>query len=176
MRPLLIISCLLIFIIGKAQVPHSLDSLKVFLKTKPQDTTYILALNDYAFQIIQQGNFDDSQKIINQMQYLSDKLHYGTGFYKAMNMRGVVEYSKQNPKKAMDYFLKANEIITKYKLPKKLFQNSLNNIGIIYSDLGDRDNATLYSMKLIDFQEKNKPLGNSVKRFTLSEIDNILGK
>lgn len=28
----------------------------------------------------------------------------------------------------------------------------------------------------INFQEKNKPLVNSVKRFTLSEIDNILGK
>ena len=28
----------------------------------------------------------------------------------------------------------------------------------------------------LNFQEKNKPLVNSVKRFTLSEIDNILGK
>ncbi|HCN15120.1 MAG TPA: hypothetical protein DIS69_03515, partial [Moraxellaceae bacterium] len=28
----------------------------------------------------------------------------------------------------------------------------------------------------VNFQEKNKPLVNSVKRFTLSEIDNILGK
>ena len=28
----------------------------------------------------------------------------------------------------------------------------------------------------INFQEKNKPLVNSVKRFTLSEVDNILGK
>jgi len=32
----------------------------------------------------------------------------------------------------------------------------LNNIGIIYEQMGDRENATLYSMRLIEFQEKHK--------------------
>lgn len=146
-----------------AQIPKTMDSLTVFLKTKPKDTSYVLALNEYAFLTVQNGKFDDAQKIINQMQQLSAKLNYATGFYKVMNMKGVVAYSKQDSEKAMEYFLKCNEIIKKYQLPKKTYQNSLNNIGIIYNQMGDRDNATKYAMLLIDYQEKNhlEPLRTS---------------
>jgi signal transduction histidine kinase len=147
--------CLLCFSYGLAQIPKSADSLAVFLKNKPRDTTYVLALNEYAFLKIQEGKFDVAQKTIQQMQALSEKWQFGLGFYKVMNMRGVVEYSKQNSEKAMDYFLRCNTIIQQYKLPKKFYQNSLNNIGIIYDQMGDRENATAYSMKLIEFQEKN---------------------
>jgi two-component system, NarL family, sensor histidine kinase UhpB len=138
-----------------AQIPQTLDSLKVFLKTQKQDTTYVLALNDYAFFMVQEGKFDETNKTIAQIETLSKKLNFGTGFYKAENMRGVIEYTKQKPEKAMKHFLKCNEIILKYKLPNKIYQNSLNNVGIIYEQLGDRENATKYAMQLIDFQEKN---------------------
>jgi signal transduction histidine kinase len=137
------------------QIPKSIDSLKTFLNTRPKDSTYVLALNDYAFLIIQEGNYEKGNEIIQQMEKLSSKLNYGTGFYKATNMKGVVEYSKQNPEKAMEYFKKCNEIIKKYKLPKKIYQNSLNNIGLIYNQMGDRENATKYAIELINFQEKN---------------------
>lgn len=137
-----------------------MDSLKVFLKTKPQDTTYVLALNQYAFLIVQEGKIEEAKKTISQMEKLSKKHNYGTGFYKTMNMRGVIEYSNQNSQKAMEYFLECNKIIEKYKLPKKILQNSLNNIGIIYEQMGEREKATKYAIKLIHFQEKNnlKPL------------------
>jgi tetratricopeptide (TPR) repeat protein len=69
-------------------------------------------------------------------------------------MRGVVEYTKQRPEKAMKHFLKCNEIFQRYKLPNKIFQNSLNNIGIIYAQMGDRENATKFAIQLIEFQEK----------------------
>jgi two-component system, NarL family, sensor histidine kinase UhpB len=139
-----------------SQVPKSQDSLNVFLKSKPQDTTYVLALNEYAFLLIQKGKMDEAKNAIAQMEKLSRQFNYGIGFYKVMNMRGVIEYSNQNPQKAMEYFIKCNTIIEKYKLPKKILQNSLNNIGIIYNQMGDRENATKYAIKLIDFQEKNK--------------------
>lgn len=155
MNRLLVFYCLLIFAIGHAQVPKTTDSLEVYLKTKPRDTTYVLALNDYAFLKIQEGKYDVAQKAIRQMQALSEKWSFGLGYYKVMNMRGVVEYSKQNSEKAMDYFLQCNAIIQKYKLPKKFYQNSLNNIGVIYDQMGDRENAMIYSMKLIEYQEKH---------------------
>ncbi|MEO8237917.1 MAG: tetratricopeptide repeat-containing sensor histidine kinase [Flavobacterium sp.] len=147
----------LLFITGSlfAQVPKSMDSLAIFLKTKPHDTTYVLALNEYTFLLVQEGKTDDAKKSVLGMENLTKKLNYGTGFYKVMNMRGVIEYTNQNPQKAMDYFLECNKIIEKYKLPKRIFQNSLNNIGIIYEQIGDRENATKYAMKLINLQEKN---------------------
>ena len=132
-----------------------MDSLKVFLKTKPKDTTYVLALNEYAFLLVQEGKMDEAKKTISQMDQLSKKHNFANGYCKVMNMRGVVEYSNQNPEKAMEYFLEARKIIEKYNLPKKFYQNSLNNIGIIYDQMGDRENATKYAIKLINFQEKN---------------------
>jgi signal transduction histidine kinase len=130
------------------------------LKTKAQDSTYVKALNEYAFVLVQEGKIDEAKKTIGQMDNLSKKLKYSIGFYKVMNMRGVIEYTNQNPQKAMNYFLKCNKIIEKYKLPKKILQNSLNNIGVVYEQMGDREKATQYSIKLINFQEKNnlKPL------------------
>ncbi|MES2812027.1 MAG: tetratricopeptide repeat-containing sensor histidine kinase [Bacteroidota bacterium] len=156
-----------------AQVPKSMDSLKVFLKNKPKDTTYVLALNEYAFLLVQEGKIEDAKKAISQIESLSKKFNYGNGFYKVMNMKGVIEYSNQNPQKAMEYFKECRKIIKKYNLPKKITQSLLSNIGVIYEQMGDRENATKYSIELINFQEKNnlKPfrpspyslLGNNLK-------------
>lgn len=173
MKKLLILFFVLSCSYSFAQVPKSKDSLAVFLKTKPQDTLYVLALNEYAFLLVQEGKIDDAKKSIAQMEKLSTKFNFGMGFYGVQNMKGVIEYSNQNPEKAMEYFLKSTKIIEKYKLPKKKYQNALNNIGIIYEQLGDRKNATKYSVTLINYQEKNnlKPfksspynlLGNNLK-------------
>ncbi|MGC4040562.1 MAG: tetratricopeptide repeat-containing sensor histidine kinase [Flavobacterium sp.] len=156
-----------------AQFPKTMDSLTVFLKTKPKDTTYVLALNEYAFQLVQQGKIDEAKKAIVQMDKISKKFNFGNGFYKVINMKGIIEYSNQNPKKAMEYFLQSKKVIEKYKLPKKIYQNLLNNICVIYEQMGDRENATKYAIQLINYQEKNKikplkavpynQLGNNLK-------------
>lgn len=138
-----------------AQIPKSKDSLEIFIKTKPKDTTYVLALNEFAFLKIQEGNYDEANSIIQKMENLTNQLHYKTGFYKITNMKGVVEYSKQNNQQALQYFTQCIKIIKKYKLEKKYQQNALNNISIIYDQLGDRDLATKYALELINFQEKN---------------------
>ena len=138
------------------QVPKTADSLKVYLATKPQDSNYVQALNEMAFLKVQEGKYDEVPKIIAQIETLTKKIKWNSGYYKAMNMRGILEYSQQKPEKAMVYFLEAEKLIVKYKLPDKLYQNSLNNIMIIYNDMGNREKATEYAKKLIDFQEKKK--------------------
>lgn len=149
---LFVLGCLLSF----SQTPKTKDSLIVYLRTHAKDTNYVYALNDFAFIKVQEGNMAEVHKIISQMESLSKKLNFGLGYYKVENMRGIVEYSNQNPQKAMAYFMKCKAIIQKYKLPKKNYQNWLNSVSIIYDQLGDRTNATKYSMELINFQEKNK--------------------
>jgi signal transduction histidine kinase len=156
MKKLFAICCFLSFLFCDAQTPKTMDSLKVYLNTKPKDTNYVQALNDYAFLKVQEAQFDEVEKAIKQMDALAKKLHYGIAYYKAMNMRGIVEYSNQNHEKAMEYFMKCSDIIKKYKLPKKIYQNWLNNISIIHYQLGDQDKATFYAMKLINYQEKYK--------------------
>lgn len=160
MRLLYLLFFGLFLAVASAQVPKSKDSLRVYLKTKPQDTLYVQALNEWAFLMVKDGNYNEARRYVKKIDALSRKLHYGSGYYKTMNMLGIIEYSQQNQQKAMEYFLKANDLITKHKLPKKIYQNSLNNIGIIYNDLGDRENATKYAMRLINYQEKHrlKPL------------------
>lgn len=139
-----------------SQVPKTEDSLRVYLETHPKDTSYVLALNDYAFLKVMSGDFKAANELIGQMDLLTRQLDYKTGLYKVINMRGVVEYSNHNPKKAMEYFLEAQKVIEKYDLPKNIFQNSLNNIGIIYDQMGNREEATRYAVKLIEYQEKNQ--------------------
>ncbi|GAB3509522.1 tetratricopeptide repeat-containing sensor histidine kinase [Emticicia fontis] len=145
------------------QFPKTIDSLKIFLNTQKQDTTYVLALSELTFQSIQHGEYITADSGITALETLSKKLNYGTGFYRAMNSRGFFAFSKQKYDVALDYFLKCNAIIEKYKLPKKTFQNALNNISIAYGALGDRDNATKYAMQLIEYQEKYniRPLKSS---------------
>lgn len=157
---LLFLLCITFF---SAQIPKSKDSLQVFLKNQIKDTTYIIALNEYAFLNVKEGDFDQANKNISQLDQLSKKLNFALGFYFTLNMKGVVEYSKQQPQKAMAYFLQSKDIIKKYNLPKKRYQNSLNNISIIYADMGDRENATKYAMELIEYQKINKlyPLKSS---------------
>ncbi|RYU96224.1 tetratricopeptide repeat-containing sensor histidine kinase [Emticicia agri] len=146
-----------------AQYPKTIDSLTVFLKTEKQDTVYVQALSEFTFQKIQHGKYATADSGITALEALSKKLNYGTGFYRAMNSRGFLAYSKQNYDVALDYFLKCAEIIDTYKLPKRTYQNALNNISIAYGANGDREKATKYAMDLIDFQEKNKlkPLKSS---------------
>lgn len=151
-----------------AQFPKTIDSLKVFLKTSPQDTTYIFALSEFTFQSIQHGKYATADSGIVALESLSKKLNYGNGFYRAMNSRGFLAYSKQKYDVALNYFMKCNEIIEKYKLPKKTYQNALNNISIAYGALGDRENATKYAMELIELQEKN-----NLKPFKSSPYDRI---
>lgn len=151
-----------------AQFPKTIDSLKVFLKTSPEDTTYVLALSEFTFQSIQQGKYTAADSGIVAMEALSKKLNFGTGFYRALNSRGFLAYSKQKYDVALNYFKKCIEVIERYKLPKKTYQNALNNISIGYGALGDRENATKYAMDLIDFQEKN-----NLKPFKSSPYDRI---
>ena len=154
---------LLCFAFFHAQIPNSKDSLETFLKNQPKDTVYIKALNDIAFLYVKEGDFEKANKFISQIAQLSKKLNFATGFYYNINMKGVVEFSKQNPQKAMEYFLQSKDLIKKYNLQKKYYQNCINNISIIYGDLGDRDNATKYALELIEYQKVNKlnPLKSS---------------
>ncbi|MBX2951106.1 MAG: sensor histidine kinase [Leadbetterella sp.] len=138
------------------QVPKTEDSLKVYLEVQPRDTNYVRALNEYSFIKVKNGDFKKANELIDEMDQLAQKLDYKQGLYYTINMRGVVEYSNRNPKKAMEYFLKAHEVIEKYNLPKERLQNSLNNIGIIYDQMGDRENATRYAVELIKYQEKHQ--------------------
>jgi two-component system, NarL family, sensor histidine kinase UhpB len=138
-----------------AQYPKTLDSLKTFLKSQKQDTTYVLALSDYAKMIIQAGKKLEADLLINKLQFLSTKLNYGVGFYKVVYLKAFVEYIKQDKKKILEYIFEGMAIIDKYKLPKKYYQNSLNTLVITYGQFGDRDNATKYSMQLIEYQRVN---------------------
>lgn len=165
--------CLAIGFQASAQVPKTEDSLKVFLSTHKKDTLYVDALNEMAFVYVQKSEFEKVSQLIAQMDVLSKKLKYPNGYYKVVNMRGIAEYSHQNFAKAMTYFEQAGQIIQKYKLQKARYQTSLNNIMIIYSDMGNREKATEYATKLITYQEKYqlKPyrsapyiqLGNNLK-------------
>ncbi len=142
------------FVLVQAQVPTTFDSLTHYLQTEKKDSNYVTALNEFAFLLFKQGKYDEATKCVDQMNVLTQKLHYGKGYYRVENMRGVIAYGRQQYPEALNFFFKSLEAHKKYSTPKADYQNSLNNICIIYNALGDREKATKYAMELIDYQEK----------------------
>ena len=120
----------------------------------PKDTNYVIAINSYAAFMIQEGKFEQAFSEIEKMNALSEKLNFPRGFYCVNNLKGYIAYSKQDMKKALSYFLICKDIIKKNNLNRKLYQASLNNLSIMYSQMGNKEDALKMSFELIEFQEK----------------------
>jgi two-component system, NarL family, sensor histidine kinase UhpB len=142
--------------IAKSQIPKSVDSLAIYLKTKPVDSTYILALSNYTHAIIQTGNFKKADSLIKKINELTIRLNFPAGHYKANYLMAFIDYNKQNYKQLLIRSLNSFKIIKMYNLPKSYYQNSLNSLAITYNALGDQKKSVQYSMELVEYQEKHK--------------------
>jgi two-component system, NarL family, sensor histidine kinase UhpB len=137
-----------------AQIPKSRDSLSVFLKTKPVDSTYILALSNYTHLIIQTGDFKKSDSLIQKINELTIRVNFPAGHYKVNYLKAFIDYNKQNYKQVLERTLNGFKIIKKYNLPKSYYQNSLNSLTIAYNTLGDQKKSVQAAMKLVEYQQK----------------------
>lgn len=152
------IICLFFLFYGlflNAQIPKTLDSLKVYLKTQKQDTTFVLALSEYTHMIIRSGNFKQADSLIQKINGLSRQLNFPAGYYKVSYLKAFIEYNKQNPRKTLEYVLDGIRVFKKYNLPKKYYQSSLNSLAITYVNLGDQKKAIMHAMELVKYQETN---------------------
>jgi two-component system, NarL family, sensor histidine kinase UhpB len=157
-RCLLILTISLICFTLHAQrtVPKSEDSLAVFLKTQPKDTLYAWAIRPYALiQIYQKANYAKADSLANVQKKLSEKLNYGRGIYFSYLIKAIIHYNKSEPRSALVYFQKCYGSVKKYRLDKQLEEATLNNISLMYDDLGNKDSTLFFALKAVEVQEKN---------------------
>lgn len=137
-------------------VPKSEDSLAVFLKTQPKDTLYVWAMRPYALiHIYEKADYKKADSLANEVRKLSEKLNYGRGFYISYLIKAIIHYHKSEPRPALVYFQKCYESVKKYRLDKQLEEATLNNMSIMYDDLGNKDSTLFFALKAVEVQEKN---------------------
>jgi two-component system, NarL family, sensor histidine kinase UhpB len=138
-----------------AQVPKTEDSLRVFLQTKPKDTLYIWAMRPYALKLIYgKADYKSADSIANDLKTLSEKLNYGRGIYFHYLLKAIIATNQSKYAESLVQFKKCLESVEKYKLNYVLRVASLNNISIVYGNLGNSNEAMSFALQAIAIQEK----------------------
>ncbi|SDM26295.1 ATP-binding protein [Siphonobacter aquaeclarae] len=140
-----------------AQVPASRDSLEAFLRTHPRDTLYVQGMVNYVWMLLEQEeNTRQGDSIAVQLGLLANRLNYPLGKFLSVNLRGAVAYHKDEHRKALNFFEESRRICLQYNLPKQRLQVTLNNISIMYKDLGESEKSMQYALQSIAVFEKYK--------------------
>lgn len=156
MKKITFLFLLFSFTFSFGQVPKSYDSLEVYLKTKPVDTSYVIALNRFTFFKAKQGKFKDADSLLDQMKMYSAKLKFPKGEYLVINMKGVIAWTNQKPEEALKHFSEAKLFLEKKNMPKKMLLFLMENIMSTQLQLGDRESATTTAFDIIRLQDKHK--------------------
>jgi len=131
--------CLLFWPFSAASQHSVADSLLALLKTAPADTHRVSLLCDYAWEI-SDSEPDVAEVKIREALALAQKLGFKHGVSTAWNGLGVVEETRGNFKKALEYYERA------FKIRQSLGDlrgaaGVLTNMGIVQESLGELPSA-----------------------------------
>ncbi|GAB4001743.1 hypothetical protein GCM10028807_58650 [Spirosoma daeguense] len=141
-----------------AQVPNSLDSVKVYLKTHTvQDTNYVRALNVWGRELHSGANPDYAQadSILQVSEHVAEKLHYGLGLAKAHTNRASIYYLTDRPKLALEYFQKALNVAETNKLSPRFVCGAISNVAAALSKLQEFDKVVTLQLRSLRLQEQH---------------------
>ncbi|HEY9049283.1 MAG TPA: PAS domain-containing protein, partial [Ohtaekwangia sp.] len=128
------------------------DSLYAVLKTLPQDTNRVNTLS----VLCDEQSYLDNEKmpaIAQEMITLSQTINFPRGEAKGYIFLGVYNGRSGNPTKAVDFFLKALRIYEALHDNKRIAA-CYNNVGVIFLDQKDSDEALKYFNKALAVWQK----------------------
>jgi signal transduction histidine kinase/tetratricopeptide (TPR) repeat protein len=152
-------------------VPKTLDSLNWYLRTQPQDTSYLRAMKDCAFENIMAGNYKRSDSLIRQFEKSgNEKKYIKTAYYVNLVRGTLATYEKGDQTASLNYFLNTLQEAEKHKLDY-LLVGALSNVSGQYRKLNDMENAMKYALRAVQLieQKKAEPLASAY-----SSVANIL--
>ncbi|MFA5417882.1 MAG: ATP-binding protein, partial [Bacteroidales bacterium] len=118
-----------------------------------EDTTRVNELYQTAKTIVY-AHPDSALLYIDTLEDISRKSNYYPGLYKASNIRGIIEWIKNNPEQGINYTETALLYAKKLNDPK-LIAFGWSNIGLYYIKLNNYDSATFYLTKAIAWCDSN---------------------
>jgi tetratricopeptide (TPR) repeat protein len=160
MKNLLMIVPVLLFLTGNAQVNRA-DSLKQGLRSAPNDTLRVNALNDLA-GFYMYSRPDTCLVLAQELISLSKKAKYEKGEADGLNMMGNIFSLTGDYPKSLEYYLEALKRFEKLH-NREGMSKVYGNIGIIYGEQGDNDKAIPYFRK----SRSNSLSGNTLARSLL---------
>ncbi len=155
-----------------SQIPSTIDSLDLFLHTKPKNSLYLKAMKDFALLQINKGHYQQADSLSNSIKIISEKLNLKPqGLYFSYIIEGNIANVKSEFKVALTNYFKSKQIAEK-DLTKDLVENSVKMIADVYRQTGDEDSLMKYSLQAIAIMQKYpfKPLDPTPYQF----IGNIL--
>ncbi|MES2592099.1 MAG: tetratricopeptide repeat protein [Bacteroidota bacterium] len=135
-----------------AQDPTS-DSLILFLKTSPEDTSKVNALNTLSKQYTNSGDYEKAMQYAKQAEQAATNINHQKGLANSYNNIGVIYWSQANYDQALKNYLKSLEIRQAIG-DKKGIATSYNNVGLVYYDQGNYEKALQNQLKALKIREE----------------------
>jgi len=141
-----------------AQVPQTLDSVRVYLKTHvSQDTNYVIALNVLGRELHSTANPDykRADSVLRKAEKLAIHLDYGLGLAKAYTNLASIYYLTDRPEQALVYFQKALSVAENQRLSPRFTCGAMTNVAAAYGKLQQYDKVVEMELRALRFQEQH---------------------
>lgn len=156
---------------GRAEVLLP-DSVEVFLKQDPKDSSFILKLNRMAFGFLKSSP-EIGRKLAERSMEFSKAIRYGKGFVGALNVVGSSYWTTGNYESALNYYhLSAREA---EKINDHVgLAESYHNMGEVYKKLGDYTKAIAFLQISLTW-DVNNILKYDITLYNIGEAFYLLG-
>jgi signal transduction histidine kinase len=137
-------------------VPKSLDSLEQFLKIKPVDSLYALAMKDCAFNLIIKGKYERADSLLKQLELLKKTIPNRRIPYFIPFLKATLAYHQENDIECLENFINAMRVIEANPSHFKpaSFEAAYNNVAAGFSRIDQPDSVMHYCLKAIRVQEQ----------------------
>lgn len=132
---------------------RQVDSLKMVLKTAPNDSLKVKSLNELSAYLVDMDSYSEAMVVVNEALVLSERLNYERGVASSFRHIGIISTQQGNYVKALDDLFKSLKMQDKLTLKEKILL--FNNIGIIYYYQKDYSTALEYFFKVSSIQGNN---------------------
>ena len=167
-----ILFCILLTFVGGKLLAqnHAIDSLRNVLGKEKDDTSKVKTLNALSRKLHFLGRLDSSQTCAEGALTLAEKLGYTTGRIGALAMIGGVYWVKGEYSKALDYYIKANDLSKEIGFKDGMAGN-MNSMGVVYEMEGNYPKALDYYLQALSrYKEMNKKEGIATVYLALGNI------
>lgn len=138
-----------------AQTNTQTDSLNSYLRTHaPTDTTYVLAQNNYAWQLLQKSDFRRADSTLQWAKTISRRMNYTYGLYQTYYNRGLGLYYQDKSEQALPIATQAMQLANQYHLPPKDRQMGLSLLGVVQFTRHNYEVALRYYLAAIRLTEQ----------------------
>lgn len=148
------------------------DSVELFLRQSPKDSSYVIRLNRMAFNFLK-SNPEIGRALASRAAEFSEAINYTRGLSRALNVTGSTYWATGNYESALRYYhLSARE---SQKIHDRVgLADAYHNMGEVYKKLGDYSKAIVFLRRALDW-DKLSHVNPDITLYNIGEAYYLLG-